>query len=306
MKTPARKTASKRKPTPAQLAARERFAEMARARGRKSNPDGMGSYGPFYGDTDSPMTEAQIERKVESYMDRLDRQLMRNEITQTVYDREVKALDKWAKGQYAKRRKTNPAKAGAVKMKIRGSETPDNPDGLIVTEAGALRWAKQNMPKDLKRAGFVPSVVAGTRGWSINYGAAVPGHSTYSRNPAEAGKVRRNPAARKWLVVPRIGKYYIEGSFSTEQAAKDYLRTLNAPWNYKVKRAVAERAPRRASNPVMAPSTVYQVQHSKDGKAWEVWGTYDTAEKARVIAKGGSDSIYPGMWWRVESIKVKA
>lgn len=121
---------SKRTPTPAQLAARERFAEMARA----------GSF-------------------------------------------------KKAGG-----RKSNPAASGPVKMKIRGSETLDNPEGLIVTEAGALRWAKQNMPKDLKRAGFVPSVVAGARGWSINYGAAVPGHSTYSRNPAEAGRVRGNPA----------------------------------------------------------------------------------------------------------------
>ena len=112
---PTMKTTTKRKPTPAQLAARERFAEAARSGAfkkgakRKKNPDGMGSYGPFYGDTDAPMTEAQIERKAESYMDRLDRQLMRNEITQTVYDREVKALDKWAKDQYAKRRKTNPA-----------------------------------------------------------------------------------------------------------------------------------------------------------------------------------------------------
>lgn len=114
---------AKRKPTPAQLAARERFAEMARSGAfkkgakRKKNPDGMGSYGPFYGDTDAPMTEAQIERKAESYMDRLDRQLMRNEITQTVYDREVKALNKWAKDQYAKRRKTNPAKK-TVSQKI--------------------------------------------------------------------------------------------------------------------------------------------------------------------------------------------
>jgi hypothetical protein len=132
MKTAARKTTAKRAPTPAQLAARERFAEMARA----------GSF-------------------------------------------------KKAGG-----RKSNPAASGPVKMKIRGSETLDNPEGLIVTEAGALRWAKQNMPKDLKRAGFVPSVVAGARGWSINYGAAVPGHSTYSRNPArKAAGVRSNPAS---------------------------------------------------------------------------------------------------------------
>ena len=240
----ARKTTTKRTPTPAQLAARERFAEMARAGsfkkagGRKKNPDGMGSYGPFYGDTDAPMTEAQIERKAESYMDRLDRQLMRNEITQTVYDREVKALDKWAKGQYAKRRKSNPAASGPVKMKIRGSETPDNPEGLIVTEAGALRWAKQNMPKDLKRAGFVPSVVAGARGWSINYGAAVPGHSTYSRNPArKAAGVRRNPIVKDAVSkLPSNFKYGVQtkatenwglqAAFKTKAEAVDYAQAI--------------------------------------------------------------------------------
>lgn len=107
----------KRKPTPAQIAARERFAAMARS-------------GAF-------------------------------------------------KKKAAKARK-NPA---PLKMKIRGSETPDNPEGIVVTEAGALRFAKANMPADLKRAGFVPSVVAGARGWSINYGKAVPGHSSYKRNP---------------------------------------------------------------------------------------------------------------------------
>jgi len=66
----------------------------------------------------------------------------------------------------------------------------------------------------------------------------------------KAGAKRKaNPAARKWLVVPRTGKTYIVGSFSSEQAAKDYMQTLNAPWNYKVKRASPERAPRKA-NPI--------------------------------------------------------
>lgn len=158
-----------KKPTPAQLAARARFAEMARS-------------GAF-------------KRKA--------------------------------------KRKANPQ---PVKMKIRGSETPDNPEGIVVTEAGALRWAKQNMPKDLKRAGFVPSVVAGARGWSINYGAAVPGHSSYARNPRKktvsekisqlvregypqkqaiaialseerAGKVKRNPARRGRAPSIQVGDY---------------------------------------------------------------------------------------------------
>lgn len=57
-----------------------------------------------------------------------------------------------------------------LKMKIRGSETPDNPAGIVVSEKGALKFAQQNMPKDLRRAGFVASVFPGARGWSINYG----------------------------------------------------------------------------------------------------------------------------------------
>ena len=253
----ARKTTAKRTPTPAQLAARERFAEMARAGSfkkattRKTNPQGRDA-GEF--------------------------RMTVNGKTRTRFF--VHATDEWALSYgFPYRLVSNVTDFGAaIKFsKTRATVAIDEAaDGRPVTETWEIRALK---------------IYDGER----------------KTNPArKAAGVRGNLAARKWLVVPRVGKYYIEGSFSTEQAAKDYLQTLNAPWNYKVKRAVAERAPRRASNPAMAPSTVYQVQYTKDGKAWAVWGTYDTAEKAKAIAKGGSDSIYPGMWWRVESIKVKA
>jgi hypothetical protein len=117
-------------PSPAQLAARARFAEMARsgslnrkrqiaAKKRAANPiSDMGTYGPFFGDPDAPMTEAQIERRAESYMDRLDRQFTRGDITETQYNREVKALNKHVKELYAKnKRKRNPAKK-TVSQKI--------------------------------------------------------------------------------------------------------------------------------------------------------------------------------------------
>jgi hypothetical protein len=45
------------------------------------------------------MTEEQIERAVERKMDGLDRRLMRGELTQAEYDREVCALDAWAIAQ---------------------------------------------------------------------------------------------------------------------------------------------------------------------------------------------------------------
>jgi hypothetical protein len=117
-------------PSPAQLAARARFAEMARsgslnrkrqiaAKKRAVNPiSDLGTYGPFFGDPDAPMTESQIERRAESYMDRLDRQFTRGDITEAQYNREVKALNKYVKELYAKnKRKRNPAKK-TVSQKI--------------------------------------------------------------------------------------------------------------------------------------------------------------------------------------------
>jgi len=119
-----------RTPTPAQLAARKKFAEMARngslnrkrqiaAKKRAANPiSDLGTYGPFFGDPDAPMTESQIERRAESYMDRLDRQFTRGDITEAQYNREVKALNKHVKELYAKnKRKRNPAKK-TVSQKI--------------------------------------------------------------------------------------------------------------------------------------------------------------------------------------------
>ena len=50
--------------------------------------------------TTTPMTESQIELHVERAIDRLDRQLMRNEISQTDYDREVSIVDTWSIQQY--------------------------------------------------------------------------------------------------------------------------------------------------------------------------------------------------------------
>jgi hypothetical protein len=46
------------------------------------------------------LTEEQIERKVESAIDRLDRHLLSNQITQEQYDRDIVSIDKWAEQQY--------------------------------------------------------------------------------------------------------------------------------------------------------------------------------------------------------------
>ena len=47
-----------------------------------------------------PLTEEQIERKVEIQIDRLDRHLLSNQITQEQYDRDIMALDTWAIQQH--------------------------------------------------------------------------------------------------------------------------------------------------------------------------------------------------------------
>lgn len=60
------------------------------------------------------------------------------------------------------------------KMKIRGSETPDHPEGIVVTRAQAERIASRDMPRDLKAAGFSSYVTDGARGWNLCYGKAAP------------------------------------------------------------------------------------------------------------------------------------
>ena len=47
-----------------------------------------------------PLTEDQIERRVQCAIDRLDRHLLSNQITQDQYDRDIVAIDKWASQQY--------------------------------------------------------------------------------------------------------------------------------------------------------------------------------------------------------------
>lgn len=50
--------------------------------------------------TEQALTEEQIERMVERQIDRLDRHLLSNQISQEQYDRDIVALDRWASQQY--------------------------------------------------------------------------------------------------------------------------------------------------------------------------------------------------------------
>jgi 6-pyruvoyl-tetrahydropterin synthase len=42
------------------------------------------------------LNETQIERKVQSVIDRLDRHFLSNQINQEQYDRDMESLDRWA------------------------------------------------------------------------------------------------------------------------------------------------------------------------------------------------------------------
>jgi hypothetical protein len=46
------------------------------------------------------LTENQIEIRVERAVDRLDRHLLTNKITQEQYDKDIVSIDKWASQQY--------------------------------------------------------------------------------------------------------------------------------------------------------------------------------------------------------------
>ena len=50
--------------------------------------------------TFQPLTEHEIENRVERAIDRLDRQLLTGKITPIEYEREVMIVDKWASQQY--------------------------------------------------------------------------------------------------------------------------------------------------------------------------------------------------------------
>jgi len=120
----------------------------------RKNPTELGTYGPFYHDPESVLTEAQIERKAESYMDRLDRLLMRNEITQQQYDRENKALSKWVKDQYAKR-KRNPGRKPARTKNPRAGAQKRIVARYARVPMASINWSSMAMGDDRTPLTFV-------------------------------------------------------------------------------------------------------------------------------------------------------
>jgi hypothetical protein len=147
----------------------------------------------------------------------------------------------------AKRRESFCARMGGMRDKLTSDRVAMDPRSRINRALAA--WDCDE-PEGLKRE----HVTKGIRAVKI----------TPKMVGAEAKK--KNPAARRWLVLPRTGRSYIVGSFSTEEIAKRYVQTLNAPWNYKVQR---EAAPRRIRKPVARaenPAATLYTVHTATGE----------------------------------------
>ena len=134
-----------------------------------------------------------------------------------------------------------------ITSKMVGAEAKKNPDAAPYT----VQW-KSGATGRLQSSGAATKAQAVKEARALEAEGArnvTVSHYTKARG-AEVVEWQKNPAARKWLVVPRTGRSYIVGAFSTKEIAEGYMRTLNAPWNYKIKRAAAERPARK---PVAKP-----------------------------------------------------
>lgn len=144
-----------------------------------------------------------------------------------------------------------------IKRMIEGTKTPDMPEGIIATKAGALAFAKRLMPADLKRAGFEPSIFDGARGWVINYGMTV------NRNPR-----------------PRLG---------TAKPTRKSQATGKKPSARLVARRRANKIAGVYPNPdplayEMLPVRLYKHASSRSSK-WVEFARYDTLAAGREAAR---------------------
>jgi hypothetical protein len=116
----------------------------------------------------------------------------------------------------AKRRESFCARMGGMRELLTGERAARDPGSPINRALAAWDCDK---PEGLKRE----HVSKGIRPMKITKAKV----GSESSNPAKA-------PARIWNVFPKVGKRYLVGSFSTKARAEDYVRTLNAPWNYKI------------------------------------------------------------------------
>ena len=66
-----------------------------------------------------------------------------------------------------------------------------------------------------------------------------------------------------WIVVPKYGKKYVVGRFSAEETAKNYVQTLNAPFNYLIKKQAVESDPEMKTNPATKKFSPAQIAAQK-------------------------------------------
>ena len=335
-------TMATKKFSPAQIAAQKLFAERARAgtlgKGkRKANPE---PYNPY-----------ASRNMLEEYSEKTDAQLRyiikdagAAAVAQRGMQSEMKYLDQVNDANtvlYRRSKGLNEITGSKIaKMKIERSETPDNPEGMVVTEAGALRFAKQNMPSDLKKAGFVASVFPGARGWVINYGKSVGKRKTNpdkskprayvmrasqatGRPPVKGTKAGNRLITRrkKALAAPagyfpnpepshdfaRIGKpFAFDGRTWKVSQYSHNGKTIEAYTTDRKKFVRREfdvselMSSRRKTNPTAAMITGYQVICMHPKK--HVVGIFKTMAEAKLVARAMADA--KGVAYGVKTVKV--
>ena len=313
-------TMATKKFSPAQIAAQKLFAERARAgtlkKGkRKANPEPYNPYASkdmleeYAGKTDDELryiikdafAAARAQRGMQSEMKYLDQVNDAN----TVLYRRRKGLNEITGSKI-------------TKMKIERSETPDNPEGMVVTEAGALRFAKQNMPSDLKKAGFVASVFPGARGWVINYsakGGRKPNPGLYdninakrARIAAGSGERMRKPGSKGAPTQEAFEQSALTAKRNPDKSkprayVKRASQITGAPPSKRLvsRRKMALKAPAGYfPNPGTGMMTGYQVicMHPKK----HVVGIFKTMAEAKLVARAMADA--KNVPYAVKTVKV--
>jgi len=170
----------------------------------------------------------------------------------------------------ASRRKANPAKRTGYRITVFDDDNQPVSSTFDTEEQGALLYAKGMA--DANKAGEIRHVLSKSQKLVYWFdGSGIHRAGTYGDKPfytTRRAALRSNPA---------------------KPAAS---RRVNP---------VKPTAAQRFAN----PSTVYQVQNSKDGKVWEVWGTYMYLAMAKDVANRRAAEA-PREFVRVESIKVKS
>ena len=104
-------------------------------------------------------------------------------------------------------------------------------------------------------------------------------------------------AAKKyvWIVVPKYGNKYVVGRFSAEETAKKYVQTLNAPFNYLIKKQAVESDSEMKSNPVKKKFSPAQIAAQKLFAERARAGTLGKGKRKAAVKRKANPSTNRGL-----------